>query len=67
VNVWNLDGVKLCQCSNLLSVFHNFTYDVPKVALSLHLFKRLEASKLGAGVPRWCVSDFGGKNSCDRC
>ena len=65
VNVWNLDRVKLCECSNLLIVFHNFAYEVSKVAFVIAPGETSRSKQIrrgGATVVRDLI--FGGKISC---
>jgi len=69
VNIWNLDEVKLCKCSNLLSDFHNFAYEVSKVAFVIANFETSRSKQIRRGmVPQWYRSDFFGENiNHDRC
>jgi hypothetical protein len=56
VNVWNLDGVKLCECSNLLTVFHNFAYEVSKVAFVIAPVETSRSKQIRRG---WCHGGAG--------
>ena len=59
MNIWNLDEVKLCKCSNLLSDFHNFAYEVSKVAFVIANFETSRSKQIRRGtVPQWHRSDF---------
>jgi len=59
VNIWNLDEVKLCKCSNLLSDFHKFAYEVSKVAFVIANFETSRSKQIRRGtVPQWYRSDF---------
>ena len=59
MNIWNLDEVKLCKCSNLLSDFHNFAYEVSKVAFVIANFETSRSKQIRRGtVPQWYRSDF---------
>ena len=50
MNIWNLDEVKLCKCSYLLSDFHNFAYDVLKVAFIIANFETSRSKQIRRGT-----------------
>ena len=59
MNIWNLDEVKLCKCSNLLSDFHNFAYEVSKVDFVIANFETSRSKQIRRGtVPQWYRYDF---------
>ena len=59
MNIWNLDEVKLCKCSNLLSDFYNFAYEISKVAFVIANFETSRSKQIRRGtVPQWYRSDF---------